>query len=147
MSFGSSAAWTARAGHRTVPTWRDSMRRRQCRWNAAATQVAVARGDSLTENARTLALLNAAISDALASVMETKYYYRFWRPETAIHAGDADGNVFTRGDASFAPLIVAPCFQATVPPMPAPPAPRAKCSKPCTANACASSDSRMHCRT
>jgi hypothetical protein len=79
-------------------------------WNAAATQVAVARGDSLTENARTLALLNAAISDALASVMETKYHYRFWRPETAIHAGDADGNVFTRGDASFAPLIVAPCF-------------------------------------
>ena len=61
---------------------------------------------------RTLALLNAAISDALASVMETKYHYRFWRPETAIHAGDADGNVFTRGDAGFAPLIVAPCFPA-----------------------------------
>ena len=149
MSFGSSAAWTAHcrpqdradvarfyAASPAVPVW-----------NAAATQVAVARGDSLTENARTLALLNAAISDALASVMETKYY-RFWRPETAIHAGDADGNVFTRGDASFAPLIVAPCFPAAVPPVPAPPAPRAKCSKPCTANACASSDSRMpHCRT
>ncbi len=45
-----------------------------------------------------------------SSVMETKYVYRFWRPETAIHSGDADGNIFTRGDASFAPLIVAPCF-------------------------------------
>jgi hypothetical protein len=79
-------------------------------WNAAAMQVAVARGDSLTENARAFALLNAAMSDALASVMETKYAYRFWRPETAIHAGDADGNIFTRGDPNFAPLIVAPCF-------------------------------------
>ncbi len=79
-------------------------------WNAAASQVAVARGDSLTENARAFALLNAAISDALASVMETKYAYRFWRPETAIHAGDADGNIFTRGDPNFVPLIVAPCF-------------------------------------
>jgi len=79
-------------------------------WNSAASQVAVARGDSLTENARAFALLNAAMSDALASVMETKYVYRFWRPETAIHAGDADGNIFTRGDANFVPLIVAPCF-------------------------------------
>jgi hypothetical protein len=79
-------------------------------WNSAASQVAVARGDSLTENARAFALLNAAMSDALASVMETKYVYRFWRPETAIHSGDADRNIFTRGDANFVPLIVAPCF-------------------------------------
>jgi hypothetical protein len=79
-------------------------------WNAAASQVAVARGDSIAENARAFALLNAAISDALASVMETKYHYRFWRPETAIRAGDTDANIFTRGDASFVPLIVAPCF-------------------------------------
>lgn len=79
-------------------------------WNAAASQVAVARGYSLKENARAFALLNAAISDALASVMETKYVYNFWRPETAIRAGDADGNLLTRGDAAFAPLIVAPCF-------------------------------------
>ncbi len=79
-------------------------------WNSAATQVAIAQGHSSYENARALALLNAAISDALASVMETKYVYRFWRPETAIRAGDSDGNARTRGDASFAPFIVTPCF-------------------------------------
>ncbi|HET9473364.1 MAG TPA: vanadium-dependent haloperoxidase, partial [Steroidobacteraceae bacterium] len=79
-------------------------------WNAAATQTAIAQGRSLSENARALALLNAAISDALASVMETKYVYRFWRPETAIRAGDADGNPLTRADADFVPFVVAPCF-------------------------------------
>jgi hypothetical protein len=79
-------------------------------WNSAATQVAIAQGRSAYENARALALLNSAMSDALASVMETKYVYRFWRPETAIRAGDTDGNSRTRGDSTFAPFVVTPCF-------------------------------------
>jgi hypothetical protein len=79
-------------------------------WNSAAAQVSAAKGRSLSENARAFALLNAAISDALASVMETKYHYRYWRPETAIRAGDSDGNPLTRGDASFVPFVVTPCF-------------------------------------
>lgn len=79
-------------------------------WNPAATQIAAAQGSSLSENARTLALLNMAISDGLVAVMETKYHYNFWRPETAIHAGDADGNARTHGDPAFVPLIAAPCF-------------------------------------
>jgi PAP2 superfamily len=39
-----------------------------------------------------------------------KYHYNFWRPETAIHAGDTDGNRKTDPDTSYAPLIVTPCF-------------------------------------
>lgn len=79
-------------------------------WNAAASQVAVAQGRSMSENARTFALLNMAVSDAQATVFETKYHYNFWRPETAIRAGDADGNLFTRADPDFKPFIVTPCF-------------------------------------
>ena len=79
-------------------------------WNTAAAQVAVAQGRSLSENARAFALLNAAISDGLASVMETKYFYNFWRPETAIRAGDTDGNARTQGDPDFLPLVLTPCF-------------------------------------
>lgn len=79
-------------------------------WNAAASQVAVAQGRSMSENARALALVNVAISDAQASVFETKYHYHFWRPETAIRAGDADGNLFTQGDPDFKPFVVTPCF-------------------------------------
>jgi len=85
---------------------------------AAVTPVAVfnpvlrsaAEGKSLGETARALALLNMAISDAAVATFDTKYHYRFWRPETAIRAGDMDGNPKTDPDAAFAPLIAAPCF-------------------------------------
>ncbi len=69
-----------------------------------------AQGKSLTETARALALLNMAISDAAVATFDTKYHYRFWRPETAIRAGDTDGNPKTEPDAPFAPLIATPCF-------------------------------------
>lgn len=35
----------------------------------------------MSENARVLALVNMAISDAQSTVFETKYHYHFWRPE------------------------------------------------------------------
>jgi hypothetical protein len=79
-------------------------------WNPAVAQVAAARRTSLSQNARLFALLNMAISDGLVAVMETKYHYSFWRPETAIHAGDIDGNPKTDADPAFVPFITAPCF-------------------------------------
>jgi hypothetical protein len=79
-------------------------------WNDVARQIATARKATLSENARMLALLNMAISDGLVTVMETKYHYRFWRPETAIHAGDLDSNPKTDGNTAFMPYITAPCF-------------------------------------
>ena len=79
-------------------------------WNAAASQVVVEQGRSTSEKARALALVNVAISDAQATVFETKYHYHFWRPETAIRGGDADGNVLTRADPDFVPFVGTPCF-------------------------------------
>jgi hypothetical protein len=78
-------------------------------WNPAATQVAAAQGRSLSHNARALALLNMALSDALVAVFDVKYRAPFWRPETAIPAGDTDGNWGTRGDPNFKPFIPTPC--------------------------------------
>jgi hypothetical protein len=79
-------------------------------WNPIARQVAAAEGTSLSENARTFALLNMAIHDALLAVQETKYHYRFWRPETAIRRAGEDGNPKTDPDPAWAPFIVTPCF-------------------------------------
>ncbi len=79
-------------------------------WNRVAAQVAAVRETSLSENARTFALLNMAISDSLVAVMETKYHYKFWHPETAIMAGGTDGNPHTEPDFSFVPFIATPCF-------------------------------------
>ena len=78
--------------------------------NQAARQVAEEKGGSLSENARALALINMAINDSLVASFFNKYHYNFWRPETAIHAGDTDGNPKTEGDPDWAPFIVTPCF-------------------------------------
>lgn len=79
-------------------------------FNMAARQVAQQQWRSLSENARALALINMAISDSLVASFFNKYHYNFWRPETAIRAGDTDGNRKTDPDPAFVPFIVAPCF-------------------------------------
>jgi hypothetical protein len=78
--------------------------------NQAAGQVAEERGGSLSENARALALMNMAINDSIVASFLNKYHYNFWRPETAIHAGDTDGNPDTVADPDWAPFITTPCF-------------------------------------
>lgn len=79
-------------------------------FNQAARQVAIEKGSSLTENARALALINMAVNDSLVASFLNKYHYNFWRPETAIHEGDADGNSQTVGEPIWAPFVVTPCF-------------------------------------
>lgn len=79
-------------------------------FNLAARQLAAAEGGSLSENARTLALVNMASSDSFVVAFWTKYHYNRWRPETAIFGGELDGNRKTDADAAFAPYIPAPCF-------------------------------------
>jgi hypothetical protein len=79
-------------------------------FNEAARQVAQEQHRSMSENARALALINMAISDSLVASFYNKYHYNFWRPETAIRAGDTDSNPKTNPDPSWMPFIVTPCF-------------------------------------
>jgi hypothetical protein len=79
-------------------------------FNQAAQQVAQQQGRSMSENARALALMNIATNDSLIASFLNKYHYNFWRPETAIHAGDTDGNPKTNADPNFVPFITTPCF-------------------------------------
>jgi hypothetical protein len=80
-------------------------------FNLAARQVvAQEEGHSLSENARAFALINMAIGDGSFASFFNKYHYNFWRPETAIHAGDTDGNRKTDADPNWVPFIAAPCF-------------------------------------
>ena len=76
----------------------------------ATRQIAEAKGTSISENARALALIQMAISDALVASFMNKYHYNGWRPETGIRNGAADGNDKTDGDASFTTFIPTPCF-------------------------------------
>jgi hypothetical protein len=75
---------------------------------SAARQVSAAQGKSLSENARIFALLAMAMGDASIACWDTKYHYNFWRPMTAIRAGDTDGNALTDPDPTWVPLITTP---------------------------------------
>src|SRR5262245_2349775 len=52
----------------------------------------------------------AAVTNSLIAVWDAKYTYMFWRPVTAIRAGDTDGNSQTEPDAAFTPFITTPAF-------------------------------------
>jgi hypothetical protein len=78
-------------------------------WNPIARQIAAARRISISDAARVFALINMAMNDALIAVMETKYHYTFWRPETAISSAIDDGNPETTPDPGFTPFLPTPC--------------------------------------
>jgi hypothetical protein len=75
-------------------------------WNANIRSLANSM-DLLTA-ARFEAIGIAAVMNSLIAVWDAKYTYMFWRPVTAIQAGDSDGNRRTEGDAAWTPFITTP---------------------------------------
>jgi hypothetical protein len=72
--------------------------------------IASTRGLSLAAEARLFAAVNLAGADALITCWADKFKYPFWRPETAIRNGDADGNSATAGDSDWEPLLPNPPY-------------------------------------
>ena len=67
-------------------------------WLQVAVQLATSRDMPGWELLRAMALLQMAQVDAYIACFESKYFYNFWRPMTAIQLGDSDGNPATAGD-------------------------------------------------
>ena len=67
---------------------------------------------NVVELARLFALVNVAMADSGIAIWESKFFYKLWRPITAIREADpgtgptgiGDGNPLTRGDVAFSPL-------------------------------------------
>jgi len=93
-------------------------------WNRAWRALSVGNFLRLADNARYFAMLSTASADALIACWDAKYFYNFWRPVTAIRAGDSDGNPQTAPDPEWIGLVVTPnqpeypaahgCFSAAV---------------------------------
>jgi membrane-associated phospholipid phosphatase len=79
-------------------------------WNSIARDVAAVRDNTMEQNARLFALLNAAMADAGICAWDAKYRFNNWRPVTAIRLGETDGNPATAGDPSWSSLIGTPPF-------------------------------------
>lgn len=58
--------------------------------------------------ARLFARADTAAADAIIACWDAKYTYHFWRPVTAVPAGDSDGNPATVGDPAWTPLLGTP---------------------------------------
>ena len=80
-------------------------------WNRITRVVARDHAQDLWQRARTFALVNAVLADSYIAGWDSKFHYNFWRPVTAIHLADADGNPQTAPDASFEPLLTTPPVQ------------------------------------
>jgi hypothetical protein len=74
-------------------------------WNRVASQIAASHSLRLSENAHLFATLNVAMADAAIACWDGKYRYVFWRPITAIQAGDTDGNPATDPDPTWTPWL------------------------------------------
>jgi hypothetical protein len=59
----------------------------------------------VVEAARFMAMISVVYADALIACFDAKYQYAFWRPITAIRAGDTDGNDATVRDPAWSPLL------------------------------------------
>jgi len=68
----------------------------------------LASGKDLLTAARFEAIGIAAVQNALIAAWDAKFTYMFWRPVTAIRAGDTDGNSETEGDLTWTPFLVTP---------------------------------------
>jgi hypothetical protein len=60
------------------------------------------------QSARLAVMANVSIADATVACFNAKYHYAFWRPFTAIHDADIDGNPGTIADPNWLPLDITP---------------------------------------
>jgi hypothetical protein len=79
-------------------------------WQNALRYISANNVSDTGDSARMYALAEAAMADAQIACWDSKYYYNFWRPITAIRLGDQDANPATVVDPDWQPLIDTPNF-------------------------------------
>jgi hypothetical protein len=79
-------------------------------WTMLIRGLADLRPLSTVDRARFYALIYLNTADTAIATWRDKAKWLFWRPVTAIHEGDNDGNPLTEGDTSWASLIPAPPY-------------------------------------
>jgi hypothetical protein len=77
-------------------------------YSRAFRALVVSQGLDTAASARLAAMYSVAASDAGTACMNAKYHFAFWRPYTAIHDADTDGNPGTVADPNWVPLAVTP---------------------------------------
>lgn len=92
--------------------WADN--RMSVTWNEFAIRAIANKKMDAWKTARLFALLHTALADGFNTVMESKYHFYYWRPETAIREADTDENAATLSDANWLPYVIE-AYQPTPP--------------------------------
>jgi hypothetical protein len=79
-------------------------------FNAIFRQLADTQDLDIAEAARLFAMADLAGADGAIACWNDKYYYRSWRPFSAIRLADTDRNPATEVDPNWAPLFTTPPF-------------------------------------
>ena len=79
--------------------------------NRIIRQIAADQHLELADSARYFAQTYVTLADTFINCWDSKRYYNFWRPVTAIRAGDTDGNDATDADPTWLPLALTPNHQ------------------------------------
>ena len=79
-------------------------------WNRTFRTIAENEDLTLAEEARLFAMLNMAGADSLIGCWDSKWFWNFWRPITAIRQAGSDGNAATSPDPTWLPLINTPPY-------------------------------------
>ena len=103
-------------------------------WNGVTRGISAERGLDIVQNARLFAMEDLAAADGFIGCYKDKYYWKFWRPVTAIREGDNDGNPATEGDANWTPLFD-PSTPQFGPPLSTPPFPDHPSAHSCASSA------------
>jgi PAP2 superfamily len=74
-------------------------------WNRNLIALAIDRRLNVQETARFFAMVHCSAADAVIAGFAAKYFYRSWRPRTAIPRADTDGNPDTDPDPTWTPLL------------------------------------------
>ena len=79
-------------------------------FNTALRDQVTARQLDIVNAARMFAAVDMSLADGVISIWHSKYVYGFWRPITAIHLADTDGNPATTADPNWVPMLTNPPY-------------------------------------
>jgi hypothetical protein len=103
-------------------------------WNGVTRGLAAGHGLDIVQNARLFAMEDLAAADGFIGCYKDKYYWKFWRPVTAIREADTDGNPATEADPNWTPLFD-PSTPQFGPPLSTPPFPDHPSAHSCASSA------------
>ena len=79
-------------------------------YHAALRDLAVRREMDISDRARLFAAVSMSVADAIIACWESKVHYGLWRPITAIHLAEEDGNSATTADPAWDSLLPNPPY-------------------------------------